>query len=812
MKLSGFLFPAFVLASIASWAQLPQILELHNPTILNNCIAAGGTAWNKQTKEIILSVDHNVSLTSNSIFYTDETNTFIHSNTDGSLITQIPGTGYVYNVYHSILWAVQTGTFQAYTATGTLIKTFTIDGSDVYPSSTDARYRRNNTIYKYDFAGNAEQQLGTFAGTFAGWFLDGKYFLTAEGAVARLYDKNATQIRLIDFGSSGKIGGNGNYIWLQLFNEVLLYNISAQTTTSYPTGTSGEAFPSINSIAIVRYGVPSFDVVEFGETGENVLNFETAIPQIEYFNADTLGNWTTSTENGVVNYGNFSTTDVEVLNIGAIISMDGNENGDLAVATSSGHVLLYQLNGSTLDVVDTLNISVRKIQLSSDGRYLAASANTPATDPFSNVERPLFIYDLDNNNELVRTWRYLLYEDDQLPSLLSFDFSRDGKSVAQSILKKGNSYFNFLSNVDAIDSVQLSTDQLGRAPLISSGGNFVSTSRKAGSGESEFAKIYGKDGQLVNALDGYIAGWISDTTFVFNKIDHTTCDRLECYYRYGAYIYSVDGNKIENLSIPDSLYVEGKLAISNNSNPFYSGGIDQIDQITAVELYAYGNVINIETDSILFAFYKTPLVSSPVGTDYIAYVENNELQLINWRTQYKIRYRDADEDGFGDNDVTVSYFTPPAGYVDNNDDCNDHDKLINPNTIWYIDVDGDGFGYSETHQTGCVAPAGYVLDNTDCNDDDSALTPENQCMILAVEDSNGDLIAFPNPGNGLFTINNTGNYRLLNVVDATGRVFIPKAVDDGRAIYLDLGSETPGLYVARLSKDGKSYQLKIVKK
>ena len=42
-------------------------------------------------------------------------------------------------------------------------------------------------------------------------------------------------------------------------------------------------------------------------------------------------------------------------------------------------------------------------------------------------------------------------------------------------------------------------------------------------------------------------------------------------------------------------------------------------------------------------------------------------------------------------------------------------------TAFYKDADGDGFGDPAVSQLACVAPAGYIDDNTDCNDANSAI-------------------------------------------------------------------------------------------
>ncbi len=110
-------------------------------------------------------------------------------------------------------------------------------------------------------------------------------------------------------------------------------------------------------------------------------------------------------------------------------------------------------------------------------------------------------------------------------------------------------------------------------------------------------------------------------------------------------------------------------------------------------------------------------------------------------------YFDFDEDGYGDVETTIESCTLPAGYVENELDCDDVDSEVNPQateqcdeidndcdgdideegalgaTIWYEDGDEDGYGSSTSTLLACEQPAGYVLDSTDCEDNISLFNP-----------------------------------------------------------------------------------------
>lgn len=125
-------------------------------------------------------------------------------------------------------------------------------------------------------------------------------------------------------------------------------------------------------------------------------------------------------------------------------------------------------------------------------------------------------------------------------------------------------------------------------------------------------------------------------------------------------------------------------------------------------------------------------------------------------------FDDADEDGFGTNELVARACVAPPFASPVTGDCDDLDDAINPAatevcgggdencdglvddldpavdastfTVWYADADADGLGDPLVSVSACVAPVGYTDDDLDC-DDTSALITD---VVSWVFDGDGD--------------------------------------------------------------------------
>ena len=165
------------------------------------------------------------------------------------------------------------------------------------------------------------------------------------------------------------------------------------------------------------------------------------------------------------------------------------------------------------------------------------------------------------------------------------------------------------------------------------------------------------------------------------------------------------------------------------------------------------------------------------GELYIAGISSGTIyKIVDADINASLWYEDADNDTFGDPNVSQTATNQPNGYVSDNTDCDDTNANINPNATeipnngidencdgldtftWYEDADTDTFGNPNVSQTASTQPNGYVSDNTDCDDTNANINPnateisdngiDENCdgfdLLTWYEDADSDTFGNPN--------------------------------------------------------------------
>jgi hypothetical protein len=580
-----------------SHGQLPSYLELYNPKIQGDYITAGGKVWNTQTQELIFSVEYETGLTSDIIYYSDDSVTYLHNQVDGELIAQIPGINYKYNSFSSYLWSYHNQEFRAYTESGNLL--FYADNviADViFPYDNEMRYVRNNSLYSLNFTNVTEQFVSDFYGNFSSWFFDGGYFLTTLDTTLRLYHKNGTLIKFIN-NPIYSVGGTGEYFWIMPTSSggVKLYNVNNDDVTHY---SGDKVIGTESSIGLLEFGHPVLSIIDLSVVPPTVTVHEGSGPYLESYDADADGNWTTGNDSGVVNYGSLTNPPIK-LNVGKIRNMFGDKNGNFAIATSSGEVIMYELVNEEMIKIYSYPKDSDKVKISEDGAYIAIKG-TASDAQFSTQDQSINIYETSTHT-LVKNF-YYNYFNEGGEHLLDFDFSLDGTKVIQRTVFSSN---NYLSDVFSDESVLLNSDDIERLSF-SPNSNTVTTS-------SHFTKVY-QSGVITHTLSPDVRGWINESTFVGN-------DGADL--QYNSRVYNIDGTPHSTFTLPEQYLLSSMTAISD------------FEIYTKQYWNSTYDVINLTNGAILFTLSEINQ-SVPVGPDHIVYIEDNALKIVNWRSSLSV--------------------------------------------------------------------------------------------------------------------------------------------------------------------------------
>lgn len=127
-------------------------------------------------------------------------------------------------------------------------------------------------------------------------------------------------------------------------------------------------------------------------------------------------------------------------------------------------------------------------------------------------------------------------------------------------------------------------------------------------------------------------------------------------------------------------------------------------------------------------------------------------------------WTDGDGDGYGAGEAQTvdSCEALPAGFADNDADCDDTDSAVHPDasevcngvdddcdgdtddaddslsrsstSTWYVDSDRDGYGNARDSTRACEAPRGHAANSGDCDDDNPRVSPDASEACNGIDD------------------------------------------------------------------------------
>ena len=426
-----------------------------------------------------------------------------------------------------------------------------------------------------------------FQGTFNSWFIDGQRFLSNTGNAVWTYSNTAVQRDLTSVTTVEGLTGQGNWFWtLASLGALNLYQVGASGSPALSTGlVEGTAIPSGTTLGVLAGGPGQIIVIDLAGAAPVSASYTVPYAYLTNFAARSPTQWLVGNSHGVIFDGTSLGGTPRTLTLGTAWSIAGG-TGFVSVATASGTIFYFNASNNTL--AGTIAFSSSQLSASSDGTVLAAAANT--NDFQYETDRTVNIYSLPSG-ALIDTFPYS-YPNNILTymamsgsaNVLAEQFapSPTNACVTQVIPTMGGATI-FCDNTVAesfpsIQDVQLSPD-----------GTLVATSSPSTDG-SVTTNIH-KNGTLVSAVPGSVAGWLDNTRFLVNEFTNAGMAGVEAA---GTTIYDSLGNKLGNPPILD-LIVPFQAVTSNSVYlrpvlPAISSGANTIESLTTGTLtWASGN-------------------------------------------------------------------------------------------------------------------------------------------------------------------------------------------------------------------------------
>lgn len=296
----------------------------------------------------------------------------------------------------SFLWVATVTYLRIYDLTGALLyeEPGNAAASKIYATDNEVRVL-NAQLHIIDVSLGAVVADIPYLGTDPAWFVDGNHFFTHVGSVYRVYSANGVQEALMT--SAGYPRGSGEYFWTsQMFGAVNVYAISDPTTplVTVPPSFLGRGVGAGRYLAVLpdTHAFP-VEMLLFDLSAPTLAEVSVAVASApDDFVASPDGRWAIAARDG---YAIYESEDLaNPLSCGAIDSIDGSPGGVVAISTSGGGILLFDVSPDPQIFLGSIDYPSAEVAVGGDGTWVAALRR------FNNADSELRIFDVATKMEI----------------------------------------------------------------------------------------------------------------------------------------------------------------------------------------------------------------------------------------------------------------------------------------------------------------------------------------------------------------------------------------------------------------------------
>jgi hypothetical protein len=436
----------------------------------------------------------------------------------------------------------------------------------VFAAATELRVATGpagaNVIEYVAAAGGASTVSPAFLGGFHSWFLDGERFLTNLSNTVRTYSRAAVQLDIASLPNITRLGGTGNWFWIEQASSLRLYTVgaSAAPSASYAMGTLGNFSASGTTLAVWPYGESKLIQVDL--SGSTPVSVDIDIPNADLssYAATSTAHWILGHSSGVVVDGPSTAMVPRYLSLGAVRSIAGSSTR-FAIATASGSIRYY--NASTRELEGSIPFPSSQLQLSSDGTVLAARGNSDDAQYYE--DRSIKLFSLPSAATLA-TYPYT-YASLSYPA--SIALSASGTVLVRTFSSLGSQTHEVTGVPGTPVAWSFTTLSPGVPPVsISPDGSLVAVASTPDNDAAAITNIFSQ-GALVSAVPGRTGGWIDNNRLLSCIFE---LRRITPIFK-NCSIFDASGNLIAVTALPEPIQmqvVDGDSVYAQVQNTIYS--------------------------------------------------------------------------------------------------------------------------------------------------------------------------------------------------------------------------------------------------